>query len=74
MLSVRQVAAKLGVSESTVYALVSKGLLKAHRVGVGRGVIRISAEAIGNYLDSNVSEVPCPRPRLPRPTLKHLKL
>jgi excisionase family DNA binding protein len=55
MLTVKQTAGRLNVSESTVYALIKNGLLRSHRVGVGRGVIRVSESAIAEYLDSAIA-------------------
>jgi excisionase family DNA binding protein len=50
MFTVKQTARRLNVSTATVYALISAGKLSCHRVGLGRGVIRISEENITEYL------------------------
>lgn len=50
-MTVSDVANALKVSDSIVYQLVKTGALMAHRIGCGRGVIRISAEDYGNYLE-----------------------
>jgi len=42
MLTVKQTAERLQVSERTVYALVRSGRLHAQRLGNGRGTIRIA--------------------------------
>ena len=56
MFSVKEVAERLGVSLGTVYALVNKGRLRAFRIGVGRGTLRISEESLNAYLkDSEVA-------------------
>ena len=47
LLNVRQVAAQLGVSEATVYALVAEGALAHSRV---RNSIRIPAQAVLDFL------------------------
>ena len=75
MHTVKQAAEKLNVSQSTVYALVSSGQLKCHRIGVGRGVIRISQPAIDNYLNACAAHVEAQfKRRAARPQLKHIKL
>jgi hypothetical protein len=50
--------------------------LTCHRVGVGRGVIRISGDAIRDYLEETkaTASAATVSPRLTRPRLKHLKL
>jgi excisionase family DNA binding protein len=52
-LSVKQVARKLNVSPSLVYALCAAGRLAHHRIGLGRGVIRIEAGAILSVMKSS---------------------
>ena len=80
LLTVRDVAELLQLSESSVYTMASAGVLPHLRVGNGRGTIRFRQEDIGQFLDScqagNVSQ----QPKQPPPTrpvhqpLKHLKL
>jgi excisionase family DNA binding protein len=75
MLSVKQAAGRLGVSPSLVYWLVSARKLRHSRIGSGRGRIRISEDAIGEYLARctfDVKEEPTPPVRPPK--LKHLRL
>jgi excisionase family DNA binding protein len=48
MLSVAQVAERLGVSERTVIRLIVAGELAAHRIG---NVYRVAAEELAAYLD-----------------------
>ncbi len=48
---VREVAAALGVSVQTVYLLCAKKRLRHIRVGVGRGTIRVPADALQEYID-----------------------
>jgi excisionase family DNA binding protein len=50
MLSVRQVAERLQCSAATVYALCAAKLLPHSRVGLGRGIIRISEADLAAYL------------------------
>jgi excisionase family DNA binding protein len=49
MLTVKQVAGKLGISASLVYGLCASGKLRCERYGLGRGCIRISPEALEEY-------------------------
>jgi excisionase family DNA binding protein len=51
MLSPRQVKERLCVSLSTVYNLVETGQLECHRIGAGRGCIRVSEEQLKGYLE-----------------------
>ena len=50
MLTVKADAERLGISQSLVYDLVASRRLRFCRVGNGRGRIRISEDAIGEYL------------------------
>ena len=73
MLSVRDVATKLGVSSALIYALVAEGKLVCYRIGLGRGAIRFNDADVDAYLAScrveGEERMPCP----PSPRLKHLK-
>jgi excisionase family DNA binding protein len=71
---VKQAAAVLEVSPSTVYALVATGRLRCYRVGLGRGAIRISAEQIAEFQRSAEPAAANPPPPPPRLRLKHLRL
>ncbi len=70
LMTVKQTSRRLAVSEATVYALISSGKLACHRVGVGRGVIRISDANVTDYLESTRSQ-PAGKPtsRIHRPRL-----
>lgn len=73
MLSVQGVATRLSVSKASVYRLIESGLLTAHRIGVGRGTIRVSPEAIEEYL---LSSLVAPLPHQTEckdETLKHIR-
>lgn len=48
---VREVAVALGVSVQTVYLLCAKKRLRHIRVGVGRGTIRVPADALQEYIN-----------------------
>ena len=66
MLDVKQVASRINVSASMIYSLVSRGLLKCHRIG---RCVRFTDEQIKRYLEScEVVNVPSQ----PRRRLKHL--
>jgi len=49
MLTVKQVAEKLGISVSLVYGLCSAGKIRHERFGLGRGCIRIPPGALEEY-------------------------
>jgi excisionase family DNA binding protein len=68
---VREAAARLEVSTATVYALVASGKLRCCRVGVGRGVIRISEDQLADFLRAGeTSNAPPPAVHF---RLKHLR-
>lgn len=48
-LTVKQVAERLGISRALVYALISRKEICHERHGLGRGVIRITEEALEGY-------------------------
>ncbi len=77
MLRPRDVARALNVSRSLVYELVEKGRLPHHRVGVGRGAIRISENDVAEFLRSCRSDTREVNgksvKRSPRRKLRHLK-
>jgi excisionase family DNA binding protein len=65
MLTVKQVAALLNISATCVYQLVATGRLPNHRIGVGRGAIRIDDSDLLAYLDrSRVDEADHQPPRV----------
>jgi excisionase family DNA binding protein len=75
-MDVGETSERLEVSKATVYALVASGKLRCSRIGVGRGVIRISEEQLAEYLRGaetkavDRSTAPAPPPF----KLKHLRL
>jgi excisionase family DNA binding protein len=70
MLTVKQAAARLGVSTSQVYALCAKGKLPHHRFGVGKGALRISEEQLAAFIESAKF-----KPRAAElPALRHIQL
>jgi hypothetical protein len=54
--------------------LVASGKIVCHRIGQGRGAIRIRREDIEEFLAGCRSEQKPTMPRVPRPRLKHIKL
>jgi excisionase family DNA binding protein len=62
-LTVKQVSERMGVSPGTVYGLCSSRRLRHTRIGRGRGAIRISEEAVAEYLaTAEVAPVGAPPP------------
>jgi excisionase family DNA binding protein len=53
---VKQVAERLQVSVATVYQLCAEGRIKHHRLGLGRGTIRITVEQLRQYLEETERE------------------
>lgn len=50
LLSVKEAAARMGLSAATIYRLVGNGQLKALRIGTGRGAVRIRPDALHDYV------------------------
>ena len=50
LLTVPQVAERLNISPSAVYQLIEAGKLGHHRIGIGRGTIRVSEADLGAFL------------------------
>ena len=79
MLTVKQVANELAVSTACVYQLIRSGKLASHRIGIGRGTIRIAKSDLAEFIDANRKEK---RPDQPaaqsrpqtRSAFKHLRL
>jgi len=75
MLTVAQVAERLQVSTQIVYALVAEGKILAHRIGLGRGTIRVAEADLQEYLLSCKQDVQrIEAPPSSRRRLKHLRL
>lgn len=51
LLTISQVAEHLNVSKSLAYLLVERGKLISHRIGTGRGTIRVSEEDLKQYVN-----------------------
>ena len=71
LLTVTETAERLRCSRALVYQLCESGRLPHHRLGVGRGTIRVSELDIESYLEKTRIEAPPPQPRTP---LKHIRL
>ena len=79
MLTVREVAESLAVSATCVYQLISARKLPCHRIGVGRGAIRVSEADLAGFLEccrqgasfDPIVQMKCPPSR---PKLKNLWL
>lgn len=75
MLTVREAAPRLRVSQNTVYALCSARKLRHVRVGLGRGKVLIPEDAIDEFLRGHTVAAgggAAPRPAVPG--LKHLSV
>jgi excisionase family DNA binding protein len=71
MMTVTQVAEQLQVSKSIVYALIEARQLRCHRIGLGRGTIRVSEADLAAYLGQSRAQE---KPRLSARPINHLKL
>ena len=75
LLTVLDVAKQLAVSPSLVYQLVESERLAHHRIGTGRGTIRISQTDLDSYLTACRAESPeKTAPPIRRKRLKHIRL
>ena len=64
MMTIPEVATRLRIAVSTVYALVETGKLGAFRLGPHEGAIRVSDDQLQAYLDACCS-LPHPENRNP---------
>jgi excisionase family DNA binding protein len=75
LLTIRKVAERLAIAPSTAYALVQSGKIASHRIGLGRGAIRVDERDLEAYLEfCRSSPRAAPRPKEPPSTLKHLRI
>lgn len=74
MLTVKQVAEKLGVSPTTVYGLCQRRKLRHARVGLGRGAIRIEEKDLQCYLQEAMAGPEGAQPSPPTERFKHLRV
>ncbi len=75
LLTVGEVAERLNASRSFVYQLVESGRLVAHRIGTGRGAIRVSEEDLASFLEASRQAVAGKNeaPEPPKRRLRHLR-
>ncbi|MBM4093526.1 MAG: helix-turn-helix domain-containing protein [Planctomycetes bacterium] len=76
LLTVKQVAARLQVTDSCIHWLLNAGHMKHIRLGFGRGTIRIADDEVRGFIQRNTVPrrsrvVPQPRPKAPS-TFTHL--
>jgi excisionase family DNA binding protein len=74
LLTVQDVATTLKVSQSLVYGLIASGKIACHRIGNGRGAIRVRKDDLERFIDHCRVEYEVPTVRVPRPKLKHVRL
>lgn len=75
MLTVKQVAQRLNVSQSCIYQLVETGRIPHHRIGTGRGAIRFTEVNVEEYLAATEEHGSAHfSPLSSQRQLKHLKL
>jgi excisionase family DNA binding protein len=51
LLTVKEAAARLRVSSAMIYDLAARRDIRSCRIGAGRGVIRVPASALAEYLE-----------------------
>lgn len=79
MLTVKQVAEQLSVSVTCVYQMISQGRIACHRIGLGRGAIRVASEDLTVFIEScrreekSNQEASLPAPAV-RKQFRHLRL
>ncbi|MCA9055805.1 MAG: helix-turn-helix domain-containing protein [Planctomycetaceae bacterium] len=77
-LTIREVALRLKISASCVYQLIESKRLSHHRIGIGRGAIRVSECNLDDYrrechCEGTPTGRQAPR-RVNKRTLKHIRL
>lgn len=75
MLTVVEVAAFLRVSRTCVYQLIESGKIACHRIGVGRGAIRVTQSDLDEFVQGCRQKPGEEASNASRPAkrLKHLK-
>lgn len=75
LLTPTQVAEQLSISRSLVYQIVKSGDLPCHRIGKGRGSIRVSEADLREYIrNTRIAHGERSRKSTARPRLKHLRI
>ena len=76
LLTVGEAAMRMSCSTACIYSLIGAGRIACHRIGMGRGCIRISESQMQAFLDRNEQrgreELELPPP--PRGNFKHLRV
>lgn len=57
LLTIKDVAERLNISERTAYRLIEEGDIPCKRVGTGRGTIRVRPAALEAYINQPSREV-----------------
>ena len=73
LMSVRDVADRLGCSHANVYGLINRGLLPVICVGRSKGY-RIDPNDLEAFLRQRKVQYETAEPAAPRPHLKHIRL
>ena len=73
LLTIQEAADVLRISSSLLYELINSGKIIAHRIGNGRGTLRIQEVDLEKYVDE-CREQPMQPTRRSHHRLKHLKL
>ena len=75
LLTVAVVAERLSVSPSLVYQMIESGKLAHHRIGTGRGTIRVSESDLESYLATCHQDLQA-KPSAPvrKSRLKHIRI
>lgn len=71
MMTVEDVALRINMSDSFVYAAIADGRLKHHRFGKGQGGIRISEPQLAAFL-AETERVGTPSAEPPKKKYRHL--
>ena len=74
LLTIHEVAAILKVSKSLVYGMIASGKIACHRIGNGRGAIRVRREDLEQFIADCRVEAEISPARISQPKLKHLRL
>jgi excisionase family DNA binding protein len=73
LMTVREVADRLGCSRANVYGLINRGLLPVIRIGKSKGY-RVDSNDLGAFLRQRKVQYEADEPIAQRPRLKHIKL
>ena len=75
LMTVEDVARRIAMSDSFVYAAIAAGRLRHHRLGRGQGGIRVSPAHLAAFLaDTERVAGPAPAPPTPPPARRYRHL